>query len=259
MIGDADMASLTEKLMERKRFFAANPHLKDLESVPANVYMPTIFVIMDEFTIMSQVIANSEPHKMKLQDLLVQGRNAGFKFIFASQEYSKGVAGLTATAKDQIQTRIAMRNTVDEIRETLDIPGSQLTDEIRQWIDTLPPHVTLYKYYDAAQKKVRVIRAQALYFPKKGSANPYQPQQDLIKDLRKNMTPVPRKEYNHTKITTYVEKQPVTADGTSYSAFTPRLSTAVWQNTAGPIPTIFSRTMFFCPWAVPADCWTAAC
>ena len=213
---------LTEKLMERKRFFAANPHLKDLESVPANVYMPTIFVIMDEFTIMSQVIANSEPHKMKLQDLLVQGRNAGFKFIFASQEYSKGVAGLTATAKDQIQTRIAMRNTVDEIRETLDIPGSQLTDEIRQWIDTLPPHVTLYKYYDAARKKVRVIRAQALYFPKKGSANPYQPQQDLIKDLRKNMTPVPRKEYNHTKITTYVEKQPVTADGTSYSAFTPQ-------------------------------------
>lgn len=207
---------LTEKLMERKRFFATHTNYKELESVPNHVYMPVIFVIMDEFIIMSQVIAESEHYKQLLEDLLVQGRNAGFKFIFASQEYSKGVAGLSATAKDQVQSRIAMKNSVDEIKNTLDIPN--LTSQQRDWVDTLPPHAALYKSLDYQTMTTRVERAQVLYFPKQGT-NRYQAQQNMIAALKKQLRPVTRKQYNPNDSATYVEKQPVVADGTSYHAF----------------------------------------
>ena len=103
---------ITEKMMERQRFFMSPEYreLKKVENVPKQNYMPVIFVILDEFSIMSQAVSESEYYKLRLQNLLAKGRALGIKFIFASQTFTKGIGGLTSTAKDQIQSRIAMKN-----------------------------------------------------------------------------------------------------------------------------------------------------
>ena len=44
--------------------------------------MPIIFVILDEFSIMSQVLSESDSYKRKLQNILAKGRSSGIKFIF---------------------------------------------------------------------------------------------------------------------------------------------------------------------------------
>ena len=111
---------LTEKMMERQRFFMSPEYreLKKVENVPKQNYMPVIFVILDEISIMSQAVSESDYYKLRLQNLLAKGRALGIKFIFASQTFTKGIGGLTSTAKDQIQSRIAMKNSYNEINET---------------------------------------------------------------------------------------------------------------------------------------------
>lgn len=232
---------LTRELLRRKHYFSLHPELKKLEAVSGNVYMPTIFVIIDEFSLMSQAVYESEHHRRLLTNLLTEGRALGFKFIFASQEYTKGIQGLSGAAKDQVQTRIAMKNTVDEIRQTLELPGSAMTEQIRRWIDTLPPHVALYKHYDSNAKQNVLSRAQVLYFP--GS---YLPQRQMIELMRRQLRPVSR--YAPADATVYVDKRPVIADGTSYRAFSGRrLAQNITDFCRDHPEDIFPEDIFFSP------------
>lgn len=210
---------LTEKMMERKRYFSQNATTKKLDNVSADTYMPAIVVIIDEFSLMSQAVAESFSYKEKLQNLLTEGRALGFKFIFASQEYSNGIQGLTTAAKDQIQMRIAMKNTASEIRETLDVSGVSLPDHVSEWIKDLPPYTALYKTFDHNANQGILNRAQVMYFP--GEAEQaYAPQRRLIRSICSAMKPVSRKQYSATDIHTYVYKEPVIADGTTCKVFT---------------------------------------
>lgn len=59
------------KLSERERMSNA---YTDLAKVPITQYMPLIFVIIDEFSIMSQIINQDETYKLMLQNLLAKGR-----------------------------------------------------------------------------------------------------------------------------------------------------------------------------------------
>lgn len=209
---------LTEKMMERKRYFSRNATVKKLDNVADDTYMPVIFVIIDEFSLMSQALAESYVYKEKLQNLLTEGRALGFKFIFASQEYSNGIQGLTTAAKDQIQMRIAMKNTAAEIRETLDLGGMSVPDHVREWTKTLPPYTALYKTFDRASNQSVLRRAQVLYFPGKGEAA-YEPQRQLIRAIGSSMQPVQKNRYS-ADVHTYVVKEPVIADGTTCQVFT---------------------------------------
>ncbi len=58
---------------------------------------------------MSQSIAESPIYKLRLQNILAKGAALGIKFLFSSQTFTTGVAGLTATARAQIQQRLAMK------------------------------------------------------------------------------------------------------------------------------------------------------
>ena len=204
---------LTDKMMERQRFFMQNRNLKKVENVK-NVHMPVIFVILDEFSIMSQAVADSPAYKLKLQNLLAKGRALGIKFIFASQDFSKGINGLTATAKDQIQSRIAMKNTVSEINETLELSVNMKTDQVRNWMEAIPPYYALLKYRDG--DNVRVKRVNVMYFKGSGETA-YAPQRKLIEQINAAMKPV--KEFSPTNPDVYVDKEPVLVDGNSYDAF----------------------------------------
>lgn len=205
---------LTEKMMERQRFFMKHRDMKKVENVPSDIYMPVIFVILDEFSIMSQVVSESEAYKLRLQNLLAKGRALGIKFIFASQTFTKGIQGLTATAKDQIQTRIAMKNSYNEINETLELSSAVRTEQVKNWMDALPPHVALSKYREG--ESLRVKRLQVMYFKGRGEET-LEPQRSLINRINDRLRPV--EEYCPGDPGTYVDKHPVIVDGNSYQAF----------------------------------------
>lgn len=212
---------LTEKMMERQRFFMTHRDLKKVENVPGTVYMPVIFVILDEFSIMSQAVEQSESYKLKLQNILAKGRALGIKFIFASQEFTKGVSGLTSTAKEQIQMRLAMKNSYNEIDQTLELSSATKTDQVRNWMDALPPHVVLTKYRENDRMLVR--RLAVMYFAGKGN-EAYEPQTRLIRKIKDGMQAVDRSGFDGTNVHTYVEKEPVIVDGNHYDGFClPRL------------------------------------
>lgn len=207
---------LTEKMMERQRFFMTHRDLKKVENVPGTVYMPVIFVILDEFSIMSQAVEQSESYKLKLQNILAKGRALGIKFIFASQEFTKGVSGLTSTAKEQIQMRLAMKNSYNEIDQTLELSSATKTDQVRNWMDALPPHVVLTKYRENDRMLVR--RLAVMYFAGKGN-EAYEPQTLLIRKIKDGMQAVDRSGFDGTNVHTYVEKEPVIVDGNHYDGF----------------------------------------
>ncbi|MCR5157211.1 MAG: hypothetical protein K6C96_11080 [Butyrivibrio sp.] len=212
---------LTDKLMERQRFFMKHKELKKVENVKQDTYMPVIFVILDEFSIMSQAIADSQQYRLKLQNLLAKGRAMGIKFLFASQTFTTGVTGLTATAKAQIQMRIAMKAAKSEIVETLELSSAQKTDQVQNWIDALPAHHALIKYRDKGEDgndRMLVRRCQALYFSDKDSPDdPYMKQRGLINEIHSKMRAVDK--YDPSDINNYVEKQPVVVDGNSYDMY----------------------------------------
>ncbi len=157
---------LTDIMMERQRFFIHHKDLKKVENVPSDIYMPVIFVILDELSIMSQAVSESEFYKLRLQNLLAKGRALGIKFIFASQSFTKGIAGLTATAKDQIQTRIAMKNSYNEINETLEPTSGIRTEQVKNWMEALPPYFALTKYREG--EGLKVSRQLVMYFKGRG-------------------------------------------------------------------------------------------
>ncbi|MBD5478640.1 MAG: hypothetical protein HDR14_05000 [Lachnospiraceae bacterium] len=161
---------LTEELNRRKREFSRNGWLKQTE-VPTDVYMPQIFVIIDEFARFSQYIRATKgegydkDYTLKLENMLAQGAALGFRFIFSSQTYSDGVPGLTETARKQIQTRFALKNTYLEIKDTLNLASSLITPEVEHWMNTLPVHESLFKWRDDAGE-VRIERLKNMYMEK---------------------------------------------------------------------------------------------
>lgn len=207
---------LTDKMMERQRFFMRHKEMKKVENVPNDIYMPIIFVLFDEFSIMSQAVAESDIYKLKLQNLLAKGRALGIKFLFSSQTFTDGIRGLTETAKKQIQSRIAMKNSREEISETLQLSANLKTEQVRNWLDAIPPHYALYKYRNGDALEVK--RLHVMYFEGDGSDN-YIAQKQLINDIRNKLKPVDKDEYDSSVTDAYVNKSPVIVDGNSYKSF----------------------------------------
>ncbi|MCR4586957.1 MAG: hypothetical protein K5682_00990, partial [Lachnospiraceae bacterium] len=212
---------LTEKLMERQRFFMKHKELKKVEKVPSDqFFMPVIFVILDEFSIMSQAINESQEYRLKLQNLLAKGRAMGIKFLFSSQTFTTGVTGLTATAKAQIQMRIAMKAAKPEIVETLELSAAQRTDQVQNWIDALPAYHALIKYMEKVndEDRVMVLRTMGLYFDDKDSpGDPYKKQRDLIEEINSKMKV--SAEYHPDNLYEYLDKNPIVVDGNSYDLY----------------------------------------
>lgn len=204
---------LTEKMMERQKFFMRHRDLKKVENVK-DTYMPVILVMLDEFSIMSQAIAESQTYKLKLQNLLAKGRALGIKFVFASQDFTKGIGGLTATARDQIQSRIAMKNSYSEIDQTLELSVNMKTEQVKNWMEAIPPYYALMKYRDGEQ--VRVKRVNVMYFRGSGGSA-YEPQRNMIKYLCESMKETTK--YNARNPYEYVAKNPVVVDGNTFHKF----------------------------------------
>lgn len=203
---------LTEILRKRQNLFMGK--WEKLSQVPSSKYMPEIFVVIDEFSKMSQVLSDSVlgsggDYTIKLQNLLTAGAAFGFKFIFSSQDFSEGTRGLTATAKKQIQQRIAMYSKVKgEIKETLGLAAASDSDV--RMMENLKVHHTLMKIPEDNEGN-HLKLAKPLFFAEK------EIEFDFIDKINKAVHPVQK--YFAEDADGYIFKKPLIIDGNSYTAF----------------------------------------
>lgn len=204
---------LTNEMMERQKLFSrlGVQRIDQVDTTSLDKPLPVIFVILDEFSIMSQSIAESPIYKLRLQNILAKGAALGIKFLFSSQTFTTGVAGLTATARAQIQQRIAMKGSKEEISETLELSSNLKTEQVRNWMDALPPHYALVKFRSGADTLPQVKRYLVMYF------KDYEPRDRMIKQISDSM--VISETYKPTDIRTYVNKHPVLVDGNTFDAY----------------------------------------
>lgn len=113
-----------EKRTKKMRELAARlneevPNLQTYRRLMNDPYcMPRIVIIIDEFHIITQHLAEEVKYKTMLENMLSEYRSLGISFIFSDQSVS-GLKGLTEKGKQQLHCRIAMKNSISEIRETL--------------------------------------------------------------------------------------------------------------------------------------------
>lgn len=204
--------------MSRRETLIAACRCSDRKDVPVSVYLPTAFVIIDEFSVLSDVVKNNEVFKDKLQQLLVKGRAAGLRFIFSSQKFTGGTAALSATAHDQIGLRIAMKHPlISEIKDTLSIPSGQYTDDMLNAVETLAPYYTLRRLQHRNGSH-SLEKAMGLYFKGKGE-DAWASRYAFIDRLNQNMKAVPVEQYDCQNAMSYVDKHPIIVSGSDLSVF----------------------------------------
>lgn len=206
--------NLTELLDKRQYKFSQNGWSK-LTDVPPEENMPAVFIIIDEFAQMSQILKETKgagygmDYTIKLENLLAKGRALGLKFIFASQTYTTGISGLTETACKQIQMRFALKNTPDEIKQTLTLSSEQITSELSRTIASMPPYETIFKWSDE-ENNVHIGRYRNMYTV----GNEIEL---LIDQINSAIKPVSIGSF--TNNITYIDKKPVLIDGSQPKTF----------------------------------------
>lgn len=202
---------LTEILQKRQNIFKGK-WLK-LDDVPLEKYMPAIIVIIDEFSVMSQIIADSivnskDNYSIKLQTLLAKGAALGLHFIFASQGFTSGTRGLNDFSKKQIQQRIAMKTEFNEIRETLDLKSA--SDDDKAMMEQLPVHHVLTRT-PVDRKGNHLKLSEVLYISE------YANQERMIDSMSNAVKPAPKYYPGDNKA--YIDKRTMIIDGNIYLTF----------------------------------------
>lgn len=201
---------LTEILQKRQNIFKGM--WQKLEDVPTDRYMPAMFIVVDEFSVMSQIIAESVNdgvnYSEKLQTLLAKGAALGMHFVFSSQGFTSGTRGLNDFSKKQIQQRIAMKTEYAEIKATLDLMDASEQDSVM--MKQLPPYQALTRV-PADEFGNQLSRATVLYI------SDYGKQEAMIDAVCRSMEAKPR--YDAEDVTAYINKQPLIIDGNVYHPF----------------------------------------
>ena len=140
--------------------------------------------------------------------MLAKGRALGLKFIFASQTYTTGISGLTETACKQIQMRFALKNTPDEIKQTLTLSSDQITPELSRTIASMPAYETIFKWADE-DNNVHIGRYKNMYTVGNEVETLVDQINSVIKPIRAGST-------NNT---TCIDKKPVLIDGSQPKTF----------------------------------------
>ncbi len=204
---------LTEILLKRQNIFKGK--WEKLADVPVSKYMPSLLVIIDEFSVMSQILADSvtagkDNYILKMQTLLAKGAALGLHFIFASQGFTSGSRGLNDFSKKQIQQRIALKTEMSEIKSTLDLQS--MGDDDRARMEQLPVYHTLVKSRIPIDIKGNyLIYSKVLYIADSDLQN------NFIKTIKSNVLPAPK--YSDYDSNVYIDKKSMVIDGNKYSGF----------------------------------------
>lgn len=204
---------LYDVLHKRQAIFKKNGWTSLKDAQEAGKYMPALLVVIDEFSVMSKIVANSTSLGMdssfKLQELLAKGGGTGFRFVFSSQGFTTGAQGLTALAKKQIQQRIAMKTEYAEIKETLEI--NRASEKDRRLMEGLAPHYALLRTERGEAGDTLIQKTHVLFFKDAVEQRSF-----LNPRLKKY---VPEDRYQPENKTAYVNKQPQVFDGNNFTEF----------------------------------------
>ena len=202
---------LTEIMQKRQSIFMGK--WEKLGQVPPEKYMPAMFIIIDEFSVMSNIIADSvmssrDNYIIKMQTLLAKGAALGMHFIFASQGFTSGTRGLNDFSKKQVQQRIAMKTEYSEIKDTLDLKST--SDGDKALMEQLPVYHALTRI-PADEKGNHLKLAQVLYI------SDYDEQEKMIDNINNAVEAKPK--YDVTDISAYIDKKSMIVDGNSYASY----------------------------------------
>lgn len=136
----------------KKAFMKA--YVKDYVEYKESAYgiihnMPRLLIVVDEFHRMAQAAQEETEYKVMLENIFAEARSHGIILLLCDQQISNGLAGLSQKSRDLISVRIALRNKVDEIRETLAAESAQITEDVKKMILDTSSGVkgsALYKY-----------------------------------------------------------------------------------------------------------------
>ena len=199
-------------IKNRERDFAKYNWHSVHDAQKAGVYKPVIFVIIDEFPVMSGIISESYVHKDKMSDLLKLGRQLGVFLLFSGQSFTSGITGLASSAKQQIDWRAVMHGPKDEISATLEL--SNASDRDKELMGSLPPHHVLMKRKKDSDGN-QLDFGKVLYFGigSEGEANQWQWEQKAAEGIRVDRT------FSPTDQHVCFDKRPEFYDGYSYVSF----------------------------------------
>lgn len=108
-----------------------------------------LVIIVDEFHIMSQHVTDDLAYRDRLENLLSQARGAGITFIFSDQSITAGLAGLTPKARNQMNCRLALANTAEELKEML---RTNNADDIKPFSNMKTGDCVLVSDHEVRQK-----------------------------------------------------------------------------------------------------------
>ena len=225
---------LIDKLNDimRKRQYALLGKWDKTTEIPEGIYMPEMFIIIDEFSVLSQIIQNSSDltnvnYKEKFQNLLTLGAKVGMHFIFANQTYSSGISGLSETARKQINQRIAMYcPDMIEIKDTLSIKNASDYD-ITAMERLSVYHTLIKKPADEFGNHITQSKVLCIYNGEEENKL-YKMIDDMNSDMEKTdicfsdlkNDPYHRFPHYHDNLHQYVlRKPPVKLDGNTFVAF----------------------------------------
>lgn len=122
---------LSEFANKRTKALMANgvTNIKDYRRVKNDPYcMPRVVIIIDEFHAITTNVNMDLKYRQMLEDALSEYRNLGISFIFSDQSVS-GLKGLTEKGRQQLHNRVAMKNSLSEMKETLQLLNSNFAPE----------------------------------------------------------------------------------------------------------------------------------
>ncbi len=124
-----------KSFFERREELFAKEGVNDIKAYRqkcGRLSMPRVILMIDEFHIMTQQVQQDIRYKTILENILTDYRKYGLSCIFSNQTLS-ALSGLSDTGKKQIKKRIAMMNSLDEMKMTLDVSNENYSGEmIRQ-------------------------------------------------------------------------------------------------------------------------------
>jgi hypothetical protein len=131
--------------------------------------IPRIVLVIDEFHQMTQAIQDDQHYRMVLENILSEYRALGLSCVFSDQAISSGLRGLSEKGKMQITTRIAMRNDLVEMRETLSLDYSFYTDELKSKMNRMSEGDVIFKREikdKAGEKQIILDKYRTVYISK---------------------------------------------------------------------------------------------
>lgn len=121
---------LSDFANNRTRLFAEAgvTNIKTYREAMGNPYcMPRVVIIIDEFHAITTNVNMDMKYRQLLEDALSEYRNLGISFIFSDQSVS-GLKGLTEKGRQQLHNRVAMKNSISEMKETLQVLSENYED-----------------------------------------------------------------------------------------------------------------------------------